>query len=152
MTRRIRNVLALFALVSLCAAGTASAAKTITLTPKRPGPNSIVTITVKNAKVKRAYKAKGRLEAELTPPPVVQNADGDVDGCNVHHPPKGKFLAKGNTAKFRMDPGDALAGPGRWCKGQWKVRLYAMLDGEADNTESGRPEITLARTTFTARG
>jgi hypothetical protein len=150
MVRRLRLILALVAIVSLAATATASAAKSVTLTPKRPGPNSIVTVTVKNAKVKQAFRAHGRLYAELTPPPAVQNADGDLDGCAIHHPPQGRYLAAGKTAKFRMVPGDALAGPGHWCQGLWKVRLYAMLDGFSDNTDSGHVEITIARTTFTA--
>ena len=51
-----------------------------------------------------------------------------------------------------MDPGDALAGPGKWCKGTWKVRLYAMTDVQSDTTDSGWVEINLAKTTFVAKG
>ena len=147
MTRRIRSILALAAVLCLAVTGVASAAKSITITPKKPGPKSIITVTVKNAKVKQAYKAKGRLYAALTPPPVVQNENEDVDGCATHHEPRGKFLAKGTTAKFRMDPGDALAGPGRWCKGTWKVRIYALVDN-GNPTDPGDTDVTIARTSF----
>ena len=148
MTRSLRSILALAAIMALALTGVASAAKSVTLTPKKVKPSTIVTVTVKNAKVKQAYKAKGELEAQLTPPAPKPNADGELEGCNIHHPPQGKFLAKGSKAKFRMDPGDALAGPGKWCKGTWKVRLYAQLDATSDTTDSGRVEITLATTSF----
>jgi hypothetical protein len=137
--------------MALAVTGVASAAKSVTLTPKKVKPSTIVTVTVKNAKVKQAFKAKGELEAQLTPPAPKLNADGELDGCNIHHPPQGKYLkaAKGaKIAKFRMDPGDALAGPGKWCKGTWKVRLYAQLDATSDATDSGHVEITLAKTSF----
>jgi hypothetical protein len=155
MTRHLRYILALAAILALSVTGVASAAKTLTITPKKAGPKSIVTVTVKNAKVKQAFKKHGELEAELTPPAPKLNADGELEGCNIHHPPQGKYLsaAKGaKIAKYRMDPGDALAGPGRWCKGTWKVRLYAQLDQTSDTTDSGRVEITLARTSFVAKG
>jgi hypothetical protein len=147
MIRSLRSILALAAITCLALTGVASAAKSITVTPKKPGPKSIVTVTVKNAKVKQVYKAKGRLYAELTPPPVVQNEDEDVPTCNTHHEPKGTFLAKGTKAKFRMDPGDALAGPGRWCKGTWKVRLYALVS-DGNQTDPTDNDVTIARTSF----
>jgi hypothetical protein len=151
MPRHLRLMLALAVVFALALGGTASAAKSVTtITPKRPGPNTIVTVTVKNPAVKRAFKAGGKLYAELTPPPAVPDADGNLDGCNIHHPPQGQYRSAGTTAVFRMVPGDALAGPGHWCAGTWKVRLYAMLDGFADNTDSGHIEITLARTSFVA--
>ena len=150
MTRKIRSILALAAILALAVTGVASA-KSLTITPKKAGPKTIVTATVKNAKVKQAFRQHGELEAQLTPPAPKLNADGELEGCNIHHPPQGKYLAAGKTAKFRMDPGDALAGPGRWCKGTWKVRLYAQLDATSDSTDSGHVEITLARTTFLAK-
>ncbi|MDX6696735.1 MAG: hypothetical protein QOE65_132 [Solirubrobacteraceae bacterium] len=154
MSRRITSILALVGLLALAVTGTASAANTLTVTPKRPGPGAVVKVTVKNPKVRRAFNAHGKLYAQLTPPPVVQNADGDVDGCAIHHPPQGRYLPAGRhgakKAVFKMNPGDALAGPGRWCAGLWKVRLYAMTDQPSDTTDSGWVEITLARTTFTA--
>jgi hypothetical protein len=148
MLRRISPIIALVAVLSLALAGVASAATTVT--PKRPGPKQVVTVTVKNPKVKQAFNAHGHLYAELTPPPAVPDADGNLDGCNIHHPPQGQYRAAGTKAVFRMVPGDALAGPGRWCAGLWKVRLYAMTDQPSDTTDSGWVEITLARTTFTA--
>ena len=71
MTRQLRFILALAAIMALAVTGTASAAKSLTITPKHPGPNSIVNITVKNAKVKQAYQQHGHLYADLTPPPPV---------------------------------------------------------------------------------
>ena len=152
MIRHIRFVLALAALMAIAVTGTASAAQSLTITPKKPRANQIVNVTVKNAKVKQAYKNRTPLYAELTPPAPKLNADGELEGCNIHHPPQGKYLSKGKIAKFRMDPGDALAGPGKWCKGTWKVRLYAMTDQPSDTTDSGWVEIDLAKTTFVAKG
>lgn len=151
MLRHLRSMLVLAVVFALAVTGVAGAAKsTTTVTPKRPGPNQIVTVTVKNPQVKRAFKARGKLYAELTPPRAVMNADGELDGCAIHHPPQGKYRSAGTTAVFRMVPGDALVGPGRWCAGTWKVRLYAQLEGFSDTTDSGRVEITLARTSFVA--
>ncbi len=152
MTRQLRFILALAAIMALAVTGTASAAKSLTITPKKPSPHQIVTITVKNAKVKQAFNQRGQLYADLTPPPPVTNSDGDLEGCNIHHPPQGKYLSAHKIAKFRMDPGDALAGPGKWCKGTWKVRLYAMTDQPSDTTDSGWVEINLAKTSFVAKG
>src|SRR3954470_18035386 len=151
MIRQLRTILALTAILPLAVTGVASAAKSVTITPKKVKPSTTVTVTVKNAKVKQAFKKKGELEAKLTPPAPKLNADGELEGCNIHHPPQGKYLSKGKIAKFRMEPGDALAGPGKWCKGTWKVRLYAMTDQPSDTTDSGWVEITLASTSFKVR-
>lgn len=143
MSHRVRSVAALAAVAALAVAGPATAAKSITVKPKHPQPEGIVKVTLSSAKVKQAYRQDGSLYADLTPP-------SDADDCGVHHQPTGDYRSGGKKASFRLDPNDAVYGH-EWCQGRWSVRLYAMLDEEDEDTDSGNAEVTLARTSFNPR-
>lgn len=148
MSRLARLALTAGAIAAVAGPGAAAAGAKVTATPKKVKPNTVVTAVVtKNRNIKLGSAQGFSLDARLIAP------KGASERCGIHHPPGGRYAARGTKAVFKLDPGDALFG-GKWCKGIWKAKLSvrtdtpSTVDQDVNPNDDGWVHLPLGTVTF----